>query len=247
MNDQVNSVQEHDSDNLWTYASLVATATLTSLLVSIPLLSDAIFSPLSLLIAAMAILCGLRFGPVPLLLAAITFLAATEPAQMLANQPLQSILIVVGIATAVVCITRARSIAAHQQLRIRQLRGLLSQTSRPPANQLSNTFTSIATTTLTSVGIVLFVLWLIPLSANSLRAVGLRPTALRALQIMFLFSGVYVVIRLFIAQMALRRMRPAQARVYLVSLLSGTLLPDVRGMYKKPRRKRKTPKPSAQK
>ncbi|GAB5403780.1 MAG: hypothetical protein Aurels2KO_20110 [Aureliella sp.] len=235
MKSQTNTPGKSD-DDIWVYASLVAVATAISFLVSIPLFADTAFGPLALIFTAIAVLSGLLLGPLPLLFAAIVFIAVNEPPALLTKQPVLSVTIAAGICVAILCITRARSVCNHHELRFRHFRQLFSLTSAPPTDRLIQTFLAILIALVASIGIVLVTLWLIPLSNNSLRFAGLRPTAFRAIQIMFSFAGAYFVIRLFITQLAFRRMRPAQARVYLGSLLSGSLLPDARGMYKRQRK-----------
>lgn len=186
----------------------------------------------------LTLMCGLRFGPVPLLFVATTYLAFFEQPSMLSSHPVSSICIAFGIGFTAVCLARARSIHSLHDLSVWQVRAALAAPgefhSEPLLRMLAATALAIG------LGCVAgcFLFWFVPLSTNPLSQYGLRPTALRALQIAFLLSGAYFIPRLFINHFEFRSMRPLQARVYVGSLLSGWLLSDARRMYRV-----KSPKP----
>lgn len=236
--------------NLWAFAGYIFAAAVASWGVSLQMLQGQFSGVGGVIAIIITLLCGLRFGPIPLLFIATTYLAFFEPPSMLGNTPVSCVCIALGIGFTTVCLARARSIHSLHELSIWQVRAAMAVPEdfrlEPMLRMLVATVVPIGLSCIVGC----FLLWFVPLSGNSLGQYGLRPTALRAMQIAFLLTSAYFIPRLFINHFEFRRMRPLQARVYIGSLLSGWLLSDARRMYriKPPKRAgRRQPAPTTQK
>ncbi|HBE68129.1 MAG TPA: hypothetical protein DDW52_08265, partial [Planctomycetaceae bacterium] len=139
--------------------------------------------------------CALRLGPVPLLFVITLYLAIVEEPDTLVEAPLAACF-QIGLALLLVgLISRIRTIEGlngRKRTKFREFIGGLREGIN--WDQVANSVSSIVVVVCSVVVASAALLWLTPLDGTSLREVGLRPGALRAIRIALELGAVFLVL-----------------------------------------------------
>lgn len=184
--------------------------------------------------------CALRLGPVPLLFAMTLYFAIAEEPDGLAEAPLTACFQIGLTLLLVALVSRIRTIEGlngRRRTKFSEFLGGLREGI--DWDQVANTISGIVIATCLVVVAAATLLWFTPLDATSLREVGLRPGALRAIRIAIELSAIFIVFSIVVSQLTDRLASRREARLLLNSSLVNWLLPDLRRMVPRPAKKSK--------